>query len=51
MVGMVYLYISSGIGCEGNQDPQPVVITQVLQVKCMIIHPQKAQSQDMTALV
>jgi len=41
---MVYLYGFSGIGCEGNRDPQAVVITQVLHVKWMIIHPQKWQS-------
>ena len=48
---MVYLYEFSDISCEGNQDPQAVVITQVLHVKWMIIHPQKVQSQDITALV
>ena len=48
---MVYLYGFSDISCEGNQDPQAVVITQVSHVKWIIIHPQKAQSQDMTALV
>jgi len=38
---MIYLYGFSDIGCEENQDPQAVVITQVSQVKLMIIYSQK----------